>query len=48
VLDVADAFVDVGKSARARVPVELIERFGLVEVDHDEFERLWDAERPAG
>lgn len=48
VLDVAEAFVDVGKSAQPRVSVELIARFGLVEVDHDEFDRLWDTERPAG
>src|SRR4051794_13436841 len=30
VLDVAEAFVDVGKSAQHRVPDELVARFGLV------------------
>jgi hypothetical protein len=48
VLDVTEAFVDVGKSAQPCIPAELIARFGLVETDHDDFDRLWQAERPAG
>ena len=48
VLDVAEAFVDVGKSAQPRVSAELIARFGLVETDYDEFDGHWKAERPAG
>jgi hypothetical protein len=48
VLDVAEAFVDVGKSAQSRVPAELIARFGLVETDPDQFDRLWEAAPPAG
>ena len=48
VIDVAEAFVDVGKSAQARVPVELVSRFGLVETDPDQFDRLWNAGRPGG
>jgi hypothetical protein len=40
--------VDVGKSAQARVPVELVSRFGLVETDPDQFDRLWNAGRPGG
>ena len=45
VLDVAEAFVDVGKSAQPRVPGELIARFGLAETDHAQFDRLWEAGR---
>jgi hypothetical protein len=41
VIDVAEAFVDVGSSAQTRVPPELSTRFGLVETDDDDFERLW-------
>ena len=47
VLDVAEAFVDVGKSAQPRVALELIAHFGLVETDDKEFDRLWKAEWPA-
>ncbi len=47
VLDVADAFVDVGDSAQYRVPDELVDRFGLVETVHSEFDRLWDAAQAA-
>jgi hypothetical protein len=41
-----EAFVDVGTSAQYAVPPELVARFGLVEVDFDEFERLYAAVRP--
>ena len=48
VLDVAEAFVDVGQSAQPRVPAELVNRFGLIETAHGEFDRIWDAATPAG
>src|SRR5688572_2808500 len=44
---VAEAFVDVGRSAQWRIPPDLVERFGLAETDDDEFDRLWDAAHPA-
>jgi hypothetical protein len=47
VVDVAEAFVDVGTSAQYRVPPNLISRFGLVETDYDEFERLFEQEGEA-
>lgn len=40
VLDVAEAFVDVGTAAQWRVPPELITRFGLIEINDDEFDPL--------
>lgn len=40
VLDVAEAFVDVGTSAQWRVPPELITRFSLTEINDDEFDPL--------
>lgn len=42
VLDVIEAFVDVGKMAQARMPGELVARFGLIETDHEAFNQLWD------
>ena len=47
VLDVAAAFVEVGKSVQARVPQEVSARFGLIETDQDDFDRLWETEWPA-
>jgi hypothetical protein len=47
VVAVCEAFVDVGDSAQRRVPADLVTRFSLVETDHDEFDGLWDAARPA-
>ena len=38
VLDVAEAFAGVGTSAQARVPAALVERFGLVEAEPEDFE----------
>ena len=46
VLDVAEAFVDIGESAQERVPTELVTRFGLIETGDDEFDRLWKAAPP--
>jgi hypothetical protein len=43
-VDVAGAFVDCGKTAQPRVPVEMVTRFGLVETDHADFDRAWPAE----
>ena len=43
VADLCEAFVDVGTEAEARVPDDLIARFSLVETDHDDWDRLWDA-----
>ena len=44
--DFCAAFVDVGTSAQYVVPPELVDRFGLVEVDPDEFDRLYAAVAP--
>jgi hypothetical protein len=41
VLDVAEAFVDVGNTAQFSVPDELVNRFGLVETEYEAFQRLW-------
>ena len=46
VLDVAEAFIDAGSSAQSRVPPDLAARFGLVETDYNEFERVWDVDEP--
>jgi hypothetical protein len=43
VLDIAEAFVDEGESAQSRVPAEMVSRFGLIETDDEEFDRLWNA-----
>ena len=43
VLDVAEAFVDIDQSAQRHIPAELVMRFGLIETDNDEFDRLWQA-----
>jgi hypothetical protein len=49
VLDVAEAFADVGKSAQYRVPDDLVARFGLFETDYDAFQPLWKSRpRPWG
>ena len=44
--DFCEAFVDVGTSAQDVVPPELVDRFGLIEVDPDEFDRLHAAVAP--
>jgi len=41
--DFCEAFVDVGTSAQYVVPTDLIERFGLEEVDYENFVRLYAA-----
>ena len=46
IVEVCEAFVDVGTKAQYRVPDDLIVRFSLVEIDVDEFERMWDAGAP--
>ena len=45
--DFCEAFVDVGTSAQYVVPPEMVQRFGLIEVDFDEFEQLYAAVWPS-
>ncbi len=42
ILDLAEAFVNTGRSAQVRVPGELVARFGLIETASAEFGRLWE------
>ena len=46
IIEVCEAFVDVGTQAQYRMPDELIARLSLVEIDNDEFDRLWDPAAP--
>lgn len=46
IVEVCEAFVDVGTKAQYRVPDDLVARFSLVEIDVDEFDRLWDSTAP--
>ena len=43
VIDVCEAFVDIGTSAQWCVPADLTARFALVETNVDDFDRLWAA-----
>ena len=45
--DFCEAFVDVGTSAQYVVPPEMVQQFGLIEVDFDEFDRLYAAVAPS-
>jgi hypothetical protein len=45
-LDLCESFVDTGRSAQPQIPPELVARFALAEMDHDEFNRLWAVAPP--
>jgi hypothetical protein len=45
VVDVCEKFVAVGRDAQVRVPLDIIERFSLVETDPDDFDRMFESAR---
>jgi hypothetical protein len=48
VLDVAEAFVDIGRSAQRHIPAEFVTDSAWSIPEHDDFDRLWQADAGAG
>jgi hypothetical protein len=45
IVEVSAAFVDAGTRAQHVIDEDLINKFSLKYIDHDDFDRLWEANK---